>query len=183
MYKVIKYANFEFNKLYIMKNKLKNVFVVLFFFSIFIACSGDDDSTLELIGVPTGEIVAVELRQEVLTGFSNGAGSQKWWTHVTSSVDFSSTECGDDQEYNNQGYYAFYASGEYYYKTSTNGSETLVGTWAWEDSSKSKMIISNQSGSAVNTVTYLNADNVVFGSNQSSGGCSAITFEQFNNPF
>ncbi|SHI85926.1 hypothetical protein [Flavobacterium haoranii] len=167
---------------------VKLILSVLFISSVtlFTSCSSDDDGGSGLSGVPTGEIVEVSLRQETLTGFDDeGNGSQKWWTHVVSSADFSSDDCGDDQTVEDGGYYAWYPNGNYYYKTSINGSTTLAGSWEWTNSSKTKIYIHNNSTGAEGemTLTYLNESNIVYGIKQSGGGCSVTTYEQFNNPF
>jgi hypothetical protein len=166
-----------------MKKFVKNAALLLFVTLAFTACSSDDGGESTLSGVPSGEIVAVAERDQALTGASEGQGTQKWWTHVVSAFMFSSEDCGEDFEYENQGYYAFYPNGNYYTKSSLNGTPTLVGSWEWYNSSKSKIIISNDLGEAVNTLTYLNADNVVFGTKQNAEGCKVTTYEQFNNPF
>ncbi|WP_432670981.1 hypothetical protein [Flavobacterium sp. SM2513] len=166
-----------------MKKFVKNICLLLFVSSAFIACSSDDGGDSTLSGVPSGEIVSVELRNETLTGFSDDEGSQKWWTHVVSSI-FSSNEeeCGWDTEYENQGYFAFFPDGNYYQRTSFSGSQTLVGSWEWANSSKTKISISNQTGEGVMTVTYLNDENIVFGNKQNIEGCSITSYEQFNDP-
>ncbi len=153
---------------------------------LFLSCSKDDENDTNLNGVPSGEIVDVEERNETLTGYSDlkdSEESQKWWTHVISSVDYSSDECGTDVEYEDLGYYAFYPDGSYYYKSSVNGTAYEVGSWEWSDSSKEEIYVSNTTGSGNFTITYLNEDNVVYGSYQSASSCSATTYEQFNDPF
>jgi hypothetical protein len=149
------------------------------------ACSKDDEGS-GLTGVPTGEIVAIGLRDMTLTGYSDlitQEGSQKWWTHVVSSFDFSSDDCGDDQTIENSGYYAFYPDGGYYFKSSIDSTPFSVGEWGWTDGSKTKIFISNSIGEGEFTVTYLNEMNIVFGSRQTGPGCSVVTYEQFNDPF
>ncbi len=153
---------------------------------LFSSCSKDDDNGSSLNGVPSGEIVAVEERDEALTGYSDLKDSQetqKWWTHVTTVVDYSSDDCGSDVEYEEMGYFAFYPDGSYYYKSSVSGYAYAVGSWEWTDSSKEEIYVSNSSGSGDFTITYLNDENVVYGSYQSASGCSATTYEQFNSPF
>lgn len=151
------------------------------------SCSKDDDGGSNgLEGVPSGEIVEVGLRQETLTGFNEeGSGTQKWWTHVISSADYSSADCGDDEVIEDGGYYAWYPDGSYYYKAIISDTPSLVGSWEWTNSSKTKVYIHNYTTSAEGemTVTYLNESNIVYGTNQSAGGCSVTTYEQFNNPF
>lgn len=149
-----------------------------------VSCGGSDDVSSGLPGVPTGEIVSVELRQQTLTGFSSrGATNQKWWTHEVSNFDFNNVDCGDDDTLNNQGYIAFYPDGSLYQRYSTAGTAFKTGDWAWTDSGKSAIRLTRQGESAVFTVTWLNDDNVVYGSNQSAGSCSVITYEKFGNPY
>lgn len=170
-----------------MKKRFLVVIIVTLLFG-FISCSKDDDgdSSGKLDGVPSGEIVAVGLRQQTLTGFDeDGNGTQKWWTHVISSITYSSVDCGDDVAYEDTGYYAWYPDGNYYQKSTTDGTPVLVGEWEWTNSTKTKVYIYNSSSGAEGemTVTYLNDNNIVYGSQQSASGCSATVFEQFNNPF
>ncbi len=153
---------------------------------LFASCSKDGDNGPNLDGVPSGEIVAIEERDEALTGYSelkSTEESQKWWTHVISKFMFSSEECGDDVSYEEMGYYAFYPNGDLYVKTSLSGSATLGGTWNWTDeSTKNEIYVYFPSlGQGQNfTITYLNESNVVYGSVQSASGCSVTTYEQFS---
>ncbi len=104
---------------------------------------------------------------------------------LISEFNFSSEACGDDLSYTEMGYYAFYPDGDLYVKTSINGTPSLGGTWNWTDeSAKDEIYIYFPSlGQGQNfTITYLNEDNVVYGSIQSANGCSVTTYEQFNNP-
>ncbi|WP_298555482.1 hypothetical protein [uncultured Algibacter sp.] len=155
--------------------------------------SGDDDeSGSGLERIPSGEIVAKELRNETLTGFSSLSGkssskmgdTQKWWTHVTSDFSFNDNDvCDeDDESYNSQGYAALYPNGKRYQKTSKDGSPFEVGTWQWTDSNKTALHIDNETD-IVFKITYLNNGNLVFGYTASQGGCTLTTYEEFNAPF
>lgn len=165
-----------------MKTITQNVWVVLAAATLFLGCSSDDGGSSKLSGVPTGEIVAVELRDESLTGFSDGEGAQKWWRHVISSIEYNSEDCGDSQEIENVGYFAFYPNGNYYQKSSIESTQQLVGSWEWKNDAKKQMYFSNQTGEGEVTLTYLNEINIVFGSSMSAEGCSVTSYEQFNNP-
>lgn len=167
--------------------KLLTLLVVSFFV---VSCSSDDDIAGDLAGVPKGEIVELALRNITLTGSDDlnvprntDTSSQKWWTHVISSATINREECGDDTEIKNSGYFAFYPNGDYYAKTSKDGTAIRQGSWSWTSSSKDKITVSTQLGTVNFSVTYLNDNNVVYASVQSEGGCSATTYEQFNDPF
>lgn len=149
--------------------------------------SNDDDGGNNLDNVPSGELVAVELRNETLTGFPEGgnqSGTQKWWTHVITSVKYSNSQCGEDLTYTDLGYMAFYPSGEYYLKTSLGEQPEVIGSWEWANSTKSAILVTNSLGQQAEfSVTWLNDNNVVYGSNQGGTSCSVTTYEQFNDPF
>tara|TARA_B100000767_G_C19731721_1_gene522023 strand:+ start:762 stop:1262 length:501 start_codon:yes stop_codon:yes gene_type:complete len=164
-----------------MKNLLKT-FILIAFVGVISSCSSEDSSN-GLDDVPSGEIVSVEKRQFTLTGFSDSpqnSETQKWWTHVISKASVNGPEeCGEDETQNDLGYIAFYEDGGIYYKTSISGSAQRGGSWEWTNSDKNSIITQNIEF----TVTYLNDTNVVYGSFQTSGPCSATTYEKFNNPF
>jgi hypothetical protein len=164
-----------------MKNLLKT-FIFIAFVSVISSCSSEDSSN-GLDGVPSGEIVSVEKRQLTLTGFSDSpqnSETQKWWTHVISKVNINGPEeCGEDVTQNELGYVAFYDDGGIYIKSSRSGSASRSGSWEWTNSDKNSITTQNVDF----TVTYLNDTNVVYASVQSSGPCSATTYEKFNDPF
>ncbi|MBR9845152.1 MAG: hypothetical protein GYB35_03125 [Algicola sp.] len=157
--------------------------------TMIMSCSKDDDSgntdPVTLDGVPTGEIVARNLSNETLTGFSSSnrnEGSQKWWTHITS--DFNYVDCGDDQDFSVEdlGYYAFYPDGTMHSKSSIDGTPNYLQEWEWTDSNLTAIYVRGDTSVAF-TVTYLNDDNAVYGANQSlSGPCSIISYEQLGDP-
>ncbi|MFC0604828.1 hypothetical protein [Winogradskyella pulchriflava] len=168
--------------------KLPQLFIVAIFSIVAFSCSSDDgdNDSSSIEGVPSGEIVPTELRNEALTGFFSetpiDGETQKWWTHIISNFDFSSDECGDDFSIEDQGFIAFYPDGNYYQKFSIGGNPSQLGSWEWSNSSHSRITVYTQGLEQEFTVTYLNEDNVVYGSVQSASGCSVTTYEQFNNP-
>jgi len=172
-------------RMYLPKTKILMAFLMVG--AIFMSCSSDDSGDSgNLDGVPSGEIVALELRNETLTGFSGlsrNEGSQKWWSHTTSDFNFSGCgEEGEDYSYDGLGYYAFYPDGSMYSKSGINGTPTYLQEWEWTDSSLSAIYVRGET-SVPFTVTYLNEDNVVYGSNQSvGGGCSLTSYEQLGDP-
>ena len=159
--------------------------------SMMVSCSSDDDSgdgddNVNLEGVPTGEIVARDMRNMTLTGFSmlsRNEGSQKWWTHITS--DFNYVNCGgEDQDFSIEdlGYYAFYPDGTMHQKSSIDGTPEYLQEWEWTDSSLTAIYVRGDTSVAF-SVTYLNEDNAVYGANQTvSGPCSIISYEQLGDP-
>jgi len=166
--------------------------ILVFFFmaaAILSSCSSDDSSDdgggNNLDGVPTGEIVALNLRNAALTGFSQldrNEGTQKWWTHIIS--DFNYSGCGDEEGFSQEGngYYAFYPDGTMFEKSGIDGIPSYLQEWQWTDASLSAVYVRGDT-SVPFTVTYLNDDNVVYGSNQNiSGSCSIISYEQLGNP-
>jgi len=174
-------------KMYFAKSKL--LMILFISAAIFSSCSSDDDGgdgdDINLDGVPTGEIVARDLRNEALTGFSSltrNEGSQKWWTHITS--DFNYVDCGEDQDFSvdGQGYYAFYPDGTMHAKDGIDDTPYYLQEWEWTNNDLNAIYVRGDTSVAF-TVTYLNEDNVVYGSNQNvSGPCSIISYEQLSDP-
>ena len=169
--------------------KIVKIFIVIVFVTSLASCSSNDDlaSSEGLGSVPKGEIVSLEERQVALTGFSDNqlnSETQKWWKHVISDVKISGPdECGEDLSIEENGYVAFYTNGSLYFKYDTSGSASSIGSWEWTNSNKTAVLISNSLGNQEFTVTYLNENTVVYGSVQSSEGCSAVTYEKFNSPY
>lgn len=168
--------------------KKVNFFIVIFVAITIVSCSSnDDESSNWLDTIPSGEIIATEEREKALTGFSEDESEeelQKWWTHVVSNVEITGPEeCGESIAVNNSGFIAFYTNGSIYYKSSKSGSAVYNGSWEWVDSNKDAVYVSNSLGSQEFTLTYLNEDNIVYGSQQSEGSCAAITYEEFDEPY
>lgn len=166
----------------------KKILMIFFIAAAFSSCSSDDSSSDDgnnLEGVPTGEIVALSLRNATLTGFSQlsrNEGTQKWWTHIIS--DFNYSGCGEEDGFSQEGngYYAFYPDGTMHEKSGIDGNPTFLQIWQWTDASQSAIYVRGDTNVPF-TVTYLNDDNVVYGSNQSiSGSCSIISYEQLGDP-
>ncbi|UXX78765.1 hypothetical protein N7E81_15510 [Reichenbachiella carrageenanivorans] len=166
--------------------KLKSILSILALSALIYSC-GDDDNNDPFDGVPSSEIVDVELREATLTGSSESSssrelavGDQKWWKQKISKVQYSG-ECGgaEDQELTDGYYYGFYPSGEYYAKSGKDGTPVRAGSWQWVDGDKDAIYIS----SVTFTLRGLNDDELIIASDQSQGPCSAITWEQFNQPY
>ena len=159
---------------------------MLFVATIFSSCSKDDnqESNNNLDGIPSGEIVARNLRNITLTGFSElsrNEGSQKWWRHTISDFDY--IDCGDDNDYSfsDFGYYAFYPDGTMHSKQSIDGTPSYLQEWRWTNSNKTAVYVRDDTSIAY-TVTYLNDDNVVYGSSQNVNGCTLVSYEQLGEP-
>src|SRR5690625_3568908 len=97
-----------------------------------------NSSDNEFESVPSGEIVSVEKRDEVLTGTSNSkevsiaATTQKWWLQVTSRIDYTGCEENEDQDITLENtYFAFKPGGGLYIKQGKNGSEQYATSWEW----------------------------------------------------
>ncbi|SMD32030.1 hypothetical protein SAMN04488029_0368 [Reichenbachiella faecimaris] len=166
---------------------LKTLFSILTLSIFIFGCGDDDDNDDPFAGVPSSEIVDVDLRDVTLSGTASSSGGrilavgQKWWKQKVSKVDLSG-ECGDneDQEITDGYYYAFYSSGEYYAKIGKEGTATRVGSWQWVDSETKEAIFIQ---SVEFTLRGLNSDELIIASDQSQATCTAITWEQFNQPY
>ena len=170
-----------------MKFQLKRLSLLLFVTFVAFSCSSDSDSDNDRFeDVPSGEIVARNMRQEALTGFSDddrANNQQKWWTHVISDFNFSG--CDDEEEDFSElsvGYFAFYPDGGLYYRSSPDGTPTYSGDWEWKNSNKNAIHLNGET-SVDFEIRYLNADNVVYASYQGNSACNVVTYEQFDNPY
>lgn len=176
------------------QRKILSIFLMSF---ILFSCSKEENtgSTLDLKDVPSGEIVALELRDVTLTGYSsilaakeqkNGTATvstQKWWTHVVSDIKFNNSECGKEEKIKNMGFIAFSPNGNILQKTYKDGTYAKTGSWKWTNKDKKKITVTRSGESREFTITYLNKSNVVYASLQTKGNCIARTYEQFNAPF
>ncbi len=169
--------------------KTAKLLITLLFISLIFSCSSDED-TGGLEGVPSGEIVSVELRNVTLTGFNelsgksnNKGNSQVWWSNATSDFKFTGScpEDGDyeDENFNTPGFFAFYPNGKMYYKSSVGGDPTFFQNWRWTDSNKTHVYVRDETDVAYE-ITYLNSKNVVYGSKRSEGGCTLVSYEQMS---
>ncbi|WP_420580984.1 hypothetical protein [Reichenbachiella sp.] len=165
--------------------KLKALFSTLTLSIFLISCGSDDDSNDPFAGVPSSDIVEVELRDATLSGSGSSSGrgaavGQKWWKQKISKIEGSGV-CEDLTEDVTQGYYyGFYPSGEYYAKASKESTPVRAGSWQWEDNDTKEAILIS---SVAFTLRGLNSDELIIASDQSQGDCGAITWEQFNNPY
>lgn len=173
--------------------KVKAILSILALSAVIYSC-GDDDDSDPFDGVPSGEIVDVDEREETLTGSTGSSssrelavGDQKWWKHVKTKMQLSG-ECGDNEELEDtqSNYYGFYPGGEYYYKTGKDGNPVRVGSWEWVDTeTKDVMYISNYTTetSGEFTLRSLNENEVVYANEQVVATCTAISWSQFNQPY
>lgn len=159
--------------------KLTFVFLSsLFFFQ----CNSDDDASPNagLTGVPTGEIVPLAERDEVLTGDPNGLGGRTeagpviWWLNEESKVLSCDGSEGDDIT---DGYeYSFGTDGIVYARiVGFPSSQTAGETWKWASSAKDAIIYQGVTFS----FTELNSNAVTYGSRQTQGELCAITYQRF----
>lgn len=162
-----------------------SVFKKLTFFFLsslfFFQCNSDDSSPSSgLTGVPTGEIVPLVERDEVLTGDPNGlggrieAGPVIWWLNAESKI---LTCDGSESDDITDGYeYSFGTDGIVYARiVGLPSSQTAGETWSWASSAKDAIIYQ---GVTFN-FTELNSNAVTYGSKQSFQGQCAITYQRF----
>ncbi|MEP2023458.1 MAG: hypothetical protein ABJH98_09430 [Reichenbachiella sp.] len=167
--------------------KFNILFSILTLSFLIFSCGDDDDNDDPFAGVPSSEIVDVDLRDVTLSGSTSTSGGktlgvgQKWWKQKVSKIELSG-ECGDneDQEITDGYYYGFYSSGEYYAKSGQDGTATRVGSWQWVDSDTKDAIFIQ---SVEFTLRGLNSDELIIASDQSQASCTAITWEQFDQPY
>lgn len=163
---------------------IKSTFFYLSLSILIVSCGGDDDDD-PYSGVPSSEIVDLELRDATLSGSVSSSSrvlavGQKWWKQKISKVEGSGL-CEDESEDVTQGYYyGFYPSGEYYAKTSKEATPIRAGSWQWDDSDTKEAIIIS---SVTFTLRGLNAEELIIASDQSQGDCGVITWEQFVEPY
>jgi len=161
--------------------------------TLFFSCSNDDDNSNTLgnsentssDSAPVGEIVALELRNATLTGFTNLTGknseTQKWWKYAAHNFEFSDACFPEGEPVNNNPevapetenmYHAFYPNGKTYTKIGVNGTpQDSNTTWAWTDETQTAMYFGGNTSQAL-LVTYLNDDNVAYEFEFSENNCS-----------
>lgn len=173
------------------KARLILLFAVAGLFAI--GCSKDDDKDgadgaqgTAPDGVPTGVIVPVDQRNEVLTGFDivNGEAkgvqneSQKWWEYKLGEI--LSDDCPEyAQTLQNDYYIAWTPDGRIVYKYEIGGEIIDQGkTWEWHDGKDAILL----NGQTVFKLSSLNDDTgVVYHSTQGQGGCNVTTYEHVDN--
>ncbi|WP_424964031.1 hypothetical protein [Ekhidna sp.] len=155
---------------------------VIFLAAIVAACGSDDGDTDPFSDVPSGEIVSVDERDFVLTGedaSGRTAQTYKWWKQNVSKIDFSSEECGDDEDLSQTDvYYAFTSSGNIRVRQGASGDGYIARTWAWSSSAKNAINIDGET-SVDFELRALNNTELIYASYQSAQGCSLVTWERF----
>lgn len=180
-------------------NPFKKIAGILLFVSLIaISCSDDPVSSSDRgnqlpDSVPTGEIVPVEERNFVLTGFeelsgksnAENDGGQRWWRHVVTKVEYQNcpSDLQDQEVELDNVYFGFAPNGRTYQRNGPTGSPSDIWGWEWTDSSKSAVHIQGNTDIDF-VITSLNNDEVVYASVQELGqGCTGTTWEQFGSPF
>ena len=157
-------------------------YVLLVIAAALYACGSDDTSADPFSAVPSGEIVAVEERDFVLTGVDASARTAqtfKWWKQEISRLDFSSEECGDDEDLaQSDVYYAFTSDGNIRVRQGTSGDGTVARSWEWSTTAKEAINIDGES-SVDFVIRSLNESEVIYASFQAAEGCSLVTWERF----
>ncbi|MEX0722044.1 MAG: hypothetical protein WD059_15310 [Balneolaceae bacterium] len=168
--------------------------ISLFVLSIVIfSCGSPTGSSYDVFeGVPTGEIVPVEERDETLTGIesasankqmSTSANAQKWWLQKISKIEYSGCLDAEDEDITlDNTYFAFKPDGDMYIKVGEDGTEQNATSWEWTDESKSAIELELYPDVEFE-LTSLNDDELVYASLQEGEqGCKAVTWEQFGDP-
>lgn len=155
------------------------IFISLFIFQ----CNKDDDSDSDPIkylnGVPSGAIVPLNKRDEVLTGDPNGVNGQElagpliWWTLSESTyLDCSGKPLGDAFE-NIE--FSFGTDGNLYSRFVGTSMENREASWKWSNSAK-EYIIYNET---IFIITELNNSVLTYASNQFYNDVCVITYMRF----
>lgn len=137
--------------------------------------------------MPSGDIVAIELRNEVLTGFTTIANggrvqqTQKWWKQIKSTVDYQGCEGYEDETISQTDvYYGFKPDGTLYARS--DNTEYYHTTWKWATSKKDAIVLEEYPDVEFK-MTSLNDSQVVYATFQPQGsGCNVVTWEQFGSP-
>ncbi len=162
-----------------------------------VGCSKDDDkgggggeTGIAPDGVPTGIIVPVDQRNEVLTGFdmvdgeskgtNNTNESQRWWKYKKGEI--MSDECPENAQILQNDYYiAWTNDGRIIYKYELDSEIIDQGkTWEWKNSATKDVLILN--GADDFKLSKLNDGGVVYFSEQDYYGCIVLVYEEVNDP-
>ena len=181
-----------------MNSFVRSTLALLFLCLIAISCSDDPVSSSDpgdqfSDSVPTGEIVPVEERNFVLTGFDDlssklvaeNDGGQRWWLQIVSKVEYQNcpSHLQDEEVRLDNVYYGFAPDGRTYRRTGQTNSPTDIFGWEWKDASKNALHIRGNNDVDF-VITSLNDDEVVYASVQNLGqGCTGTTWEQFGSPY
>ena len=171
--------NSFFNKIF-MKILSKRLLIVGLSIILFTQCSKDDDAApADLPGVPTGEIVALEERDEVLTGDPNGiegrvlAGPVIWWLNQENIL--SDCNGGEATDFTDRNEYSFGTDGILYARSPGSTNAQSGGSWSWSSSAKEAIIYQ----SVEFKFTELNKNAITYASRQTAGDQCAITYQRF----
>jgi hypothetical protein len=157
---------------------------------LIVSCNKDEDAAPNFFkDVPSGDIVSVEMRDEILTGVpeSSEAGrmqlNHKWWRQAESVIDYQGCEGYEDQEITLEDtYFSFTSDGDFYVKNGVNGSSQYYTTWEWTNDEKSAITL-GKFPDVEFKITALNENQVVYASHQpQGGGCNVVTWEEFVEP-
>lgn len=166
----------------------------LFFLFTIISCSSSDSSSDDpFSNVPSGEIVPVEQRNSVLTGFDDGPSSklnaqnddgQKWWKQVVSKITYNGCDGEEDEDITlDDTYFGFKPDGTLHVRFGQQGSTYHATDWGWADQAKSAIFLAELSGVEF-SIRALNSNEVIYASSQrQSGSCTVVTWERFAQPF
>lgn len=170
-----------------MKNFRLIYFLLLFLLFAF-GCGGDDDDD-PYAGIPTGDIVDLELRDAALIGSTSSDGrfavGQKWWKVIRGEIRYNGT-CEDETEDTTPAntYYGFYSSNLFYIKEGINGDPQSVGSWQWENTNTKEALLINSTALRGLTLTLraLNENELVYLSEVEDGECNVLTWEELGEP-
>lgn len=157
--------------------------------TLFLAGCGSDDDDDPYAGIPTGDIVDLELRDAALIGSTSSGGrfavGQKWWKVLNGEIRYNGT-CDDETEdiTPTNTYYGFYSSNLFYIKEGVNGDPQMVGSWQWVNTNTKEALFINKTTLQGLTLTLraLNENQLVYLSEVEDGECNTLTWEELGEP-
>ncbi|MEO9803103.1 MAG: hypothetical protein ABJF04_07645 [Reichenbachiella sp.] len=150
---------------------------------------GSDDNNDPYEGIPTGEIVELDLRDAALSGSGSSGGrfavGQKWWKHQNGQFRYNGTCSEETKDISlSDIYYGFYSSNQFFIKEGLNGDPELGGSWQWEDTNTKEALLINYSDlrGLELKLRALNNDKLVYLSEVAVGECTTLIWEELGEP-
>lgn len=163
------------------------IFLRLLSIFVLIGCGDDDNDPYS--GIPSGEIVDVELREAALIGSGSSSGrllaiGQKWWKLQDGEIRYNGS-CDDETEdiSPEDTYYGFYSSSQLYTKSGIDGTPAFVGSWQWVNSNKDALFINfDMLRGKELELRALNEDELTYLQEDADGDCQILTWQGFGDP-